>query len=76
MTANSVQVFDEFGSRWKVSGGDPAAKTVNRLVRMNYRLVLLPFVTLATGRVVPPAQRPTDIIHDTRLYDCLAALGV
>lgn len=70
-----MQVLDEFGQSWRYRGGDPCARLVNKLSRMNYRLVVLPFVTLATGKVTAPVQQPASVVHQTRLADCLAALN-
>ena len=69
-----MNVYDEFGSRWAYRGGDPCARLVNKLSRMQYRLVVLPFVTLATGKVTAPVQPPASVLHQTRLADCLGAL--
>ena len=69
-------VFDEYGNRYKVIGGDPAARIIAKLTARNYsNPVVLPLVTLVTGGVVEPASYPEDIIRSTRLRDCLAALA-
>ena len=70
-----MQVFDEFGGGWKVKGGDPGARMANKLTRMNYQLIVLPFVALATGKMPDTVQQPTDVIRQTRMADCIAALG-
>jgi len=67
-------IYDEHGHSWRVKGGDPAARLTNKLGRMNYRLIVLPLVTLATGTVSVPQAEPADPIHRVRLLDCLAAL--
>lgn len=69
-----MRVFDELGNPWKVRGGDPAARLVNKLQRSRYRLVVLPLATLATGTSTEPAVIPDDPIRAVRLEECLAAL--
>lgn len=71
---DSVKVNDEFGAQWKVRGGDPAARLTNKLLRSGYQTVVLPFLTLATGKVAEPAEWPANIISRTRLADCLLAV--
>jgi len=68
-------IFDEYGQPWKVKGGDPAARLISRLGRANYRLVVLPLQTLATGEIREPLANPDDPIHRVRLVDCLAVLN-
>ena len=70
-----MKVYDEFGGGWKVKGGDPGARMVNRLARMNYQLVVLPFVSLATGKMPESVVYPADVIRSTRMADCISALG-
>ena len=70
-----MPVFDEFGGGWKVKGGDPGARMVNKLTRSNYQLIVLPFVALATGKMPDNVQQPTDVIRSTRMADCMSALG-
>lgn len=67
-------ITDEFGQQWRCRGGDPASRLVNRLSRMGYQTIVLPFVTLATGALAEPSEWPADIIARTRLADCVAAL--
>lgn len=62
------------GNEWRYKGGDPCARVVNNLARMNYQLVVLPFITLATGKPAEPVQQPASIVHQTRLRDCMAAV--
>ena len=72
-----MKVYDEYGHTFKVQGGDPAARVIAKLTARNYsNPVVLPLVTLVTGKVVEPAAYPDDIVRSTRLRDCLAALGV
>jgi len=66
-----VPIFDEFANQWKVKGGDPAARLTNRLLRGNYRLVVLPLVVLATGVIQPAQREPADPIHKGRMAQCL-----
>ena len=75
MEGDAGLILDEFGARWKVKGGDPGSKVVNRLKRSGYEFVVLPLVTLATGSVTPPVEWPAGIIERTRLADCLAVLS-
>lgn len=70
-----MKVYDELGSPWKVPGGAPAARLVNKLKRSRYELVCLPLATLATGKLVEPYAVPEDPIRATRLAECLAVLG-
>lgn len=70
-----MPVFDEYGNSWKVKGGDPAARLVNRLLRGNYRLVVLPLISLASGEISVPETQPADEIHRVRLLDCLQYLN-
>lgn len=67
-------IQDEFGARWKVKGGDPGSRATNRLKRSGYEFVVLPLVTLATGRLADPVVWPESIIERTRLADCLAVM--
>ncbi len=76
MPTTKVEIYDELGNPWKVAGGAPASRLVNRLVRDNYRLIVLPLVALATGRLGGAYVEPEDIIRSTRLRDCLDALEV
>ena len=69
-----MRVSDEFGAQWRVKGGDPAARVTNKLVRSGYQTIVLPFLTLATGKVTEPAEWPQDIVARTRLADCLLAV--
>ena len=69
-----LHIVDEFGSSWRVRGGDPASRLTSKLTRSGFQTIVLPFVTLATGRATDPAEWPQDIIARTRLADCLAVL--
>lgn len=70
-----VDAYDEFMAGWKVPGGTPGSRVVNKLRRANYQFIVLPFITLATGVVTQPAEVPEDVIYSTRLADCLAVLN-
>ena len=69
-----MKVYDEFGNPWKIRGGDPAARLVNKLKRSRYELVVLPLTTLAIGHSTHPAITPEDPIRAVRLAECLEAL--
>lgn len=69
-----MKVYDEFNNTWRVKGGDPAMRLVNRLKRSRYELVVLPLATLATGHMTSPAAVPDDVIRATRLNECLGVL--
>lgn len=70
----ATKIADEFGAAWRCRGGDPAARVTNRLVRSGYQTIVLPFLTLATGKITEPTEWPQDIITRTRLADCLLSL--
>ena len=70
-----MKVFDEFGHTWRVQGGHPAARHVNKLKRSRYELVVLPLATLATGRPVQPYVQPEDPIRAVRLAECLEVIS-
>ena len=71
-----MRVYDEYGHQYKVIGGDPAARVIAKLTARNYsNPIVLPLITLVTGRAVEPAFYPDDIVRSTRLRDCLAALS-
>ena len=69
-----MRLEDEFGNRWRVKGGDPAARLVNKLQRLRYQYVVLPLVTFATGTSTEPAVTPDDPIRAVRLVECLEAI--
>ena len=69
-----VELYDELGNRWMIRGGMPANKFISKLTRANYRLIVLPLRTLATGVLAEPVEQPADIIRCTRLADCLLLL--
>lgn len=73
--SEQVRVEDDRGNPWRVSGGDPAMRHVNKLRRMHYRWVVLPLVTLATGDLGATATTPTDPLRATRLAECIGVLS-
>lgn len=70
-----MRVTDEFGNNWRVTGGSPGMKFVNRLARSRYQYVVLPLAMLASGHMTTPAHIPEDVIRATRLAECLAVLS-
>lgn len=63
--------YDELGNAWKVPGGTPSARQVNRLKRGGYHLIVLPLRTLVSGELAEPVEQPADVIRSTRLRECL-----
>lgn len=70
-----MQIWDEYSNPWRIKGGDPGMKFVNRLLRSRYQMIVLPLATLATGKLTEPAQTPDDIIHAARLRECIEVLS-
>jgi hypothetical protein len=70
-----MRLEDEFGETVKVAVGDPAARLVGELRRLHgVDIVVLPRYTYITG-ALSGAYDSGDIVRDTRLRDCLSALG-
>jgi hypothetical protein len=70
-----VNIRDEKGRAWKVSGGDPASKPVNLLRRHGYDTVVLLTHTLRTGELTAVYTDPEDYLDRIRLMDCLEVLS-
>ncbi len=71
-----MRVEDEWGHSWKVSGGDPGNKLVNRLRAVGYTYVVLPYESLAWGVVADPAVQldSMGVVQRIRMLDCLEDL--
>lgn len=69
-----MNIEDEYGNSWRVSGGDPANQPVLQLKARRFTDVVLPQWTLVTGELVDPARLPPDVLPRVRLRECLRVL--
>ena len=68
-----MEIFDDRGTKWHVTTGDPAIKLVRDLNKRGLELIVLPRKTLITGEIT--ASNPcSDYVHNIRMKDCLTLL--
>jgi len=65
-------IEDEYGVTWVTKRGDPGHTLVTKLKEYTY--IVLPRLTITTGRLTIPGATVDNVVRRTRLLDCMEVL--